>query len=299
MRDDYMLDNKKHAVILVNYNGLKDSLDCIDSIQSTDNSGDIQIIFVDNASKNNEGAIIKEIHPKVHVIRSRLNGGFAYGNNLGIQYALDKGFEYITLLNNDTVVAPDIFLRLEENCNKTSIAAPKMYYHSQPNVIWYGGGEINMKTGNAEHIYMDCEDMFDENILPCTFATGCCLMVKADTVRDVGLLDESYFMYCEDTDFCIRLIQAGVSITYVPKAKLWHKVSASTGGSDSPFSTYYMTRNRLNYIKKHRNYFGMRPYIFSIFSRWIRMLQCKDKEVKLAFIRGIYDHLRGLEGDTF
>ena len=290
------------AVILVNYNGLTDSIDCIESICKTDNAANLKIVLVDNASKVNEADIIKEKYPDIQTIRSEVNGGFSYGNNLGIRWALDNGYKYITLLNNDTVVAPDMFIKLEKYCDEKSVAAPKMYYYSQPNVIWYGGGEINKKTGNAEHTHMNCEDTFDEEkmlskgIRKCTFVTGCCVMVKAETFRKVGLLEEDYFMYCEDTDFCIRLQQAGIYITYVPAARLWHKISASTGGSGSPFSTYYMTRNRLRYIKKHEVYFDKGAYTFSFASRVVRMLQSSDKNVKRAFKDGISDHLKGIMG---
>lgn len=291
-----MSNNLKHAVILVNYNGFKDSIECIESLLKTKNIDDIKIIFVDNASAKNEGTIIGDKFPCVHVIRSDLNGGFSYGNNLGIQYALDNGYEYITLLNNDTVVAPDMFLQLEAYCSSSNISAPKMYYYSKSNVIWYGGGEINKKTGNAEHTYMNCDEVFNEKPQSCTFVTGCCMMIKADTFLKVGFLEENYFMYYEDADFCIRLLRAGVGITYVPAAKLWHKVSVSTGGSDSPFSTYYMTRNRLHYVKENRDFFGMRPYIFSLVTRVIRMIQCKDREVRRAFKDGIVDHYKGVYG---
>ena len=138
--------------------------------------------------------------------------------------------------------------------------------------------------------------MLSKGIRKCTFVTGCCVMVKAETFRKVGLLEEDYFMYCEDTDFCIRLQQADIGITYVPAAKLCHKVSASTGGSESPFSTYYMTRNRLNYIKKYKDYFATEAYLFSLASREIRMLQSKDEAVKQAFKDGISDHRKGVSG---
>lgn len=286
----------KHAVILVNYNGLDYSLECIKSILEVENNNEIIIILVDNASKHNESQIIKNQFPNVVVINSKVNSGFSAGNNLAIQYAMKQGFEYITLLNNDTVVAPDMFIRLEEYCSNTNATTPKMYYFNSPNTIWYGGGNLNRKTGNAEHIHMNCEDVYDNNPTTCTFATGCCLMVKADLFSMIGLLEESYFMYCEDTDFCIRLLLAGLSITYVPQAKLWHKVSTSTGGSDSPFSTYYMTRNRLNSVKKYKDFFDRGAYLFSLFSRVVRMFETKDKDVRIAFKKAIKDHLNGIEG---
>jgi GT2 family glycosyltransferase len=143
---------------------------------------------------------------------------------------------------------------------------------------------------------MNCIDTRDTTVKNCTFASGCCMMIKANTFKVVGLLDEDYFMYCEDTEFCIRLLKNGIRIKYIPTAKLWHKVSQSTGGSDSAFSTYYMTRNRLNYIKKYCNEFSWTAYPFSLLTRYIRMITCKDKKKKQAFRQGIHDHIKAVTG---
>lgn len=108
------------------------------------------------------------------------------------------------------------------------------------------------------------------------------MMISSETLKKVGLLDERYFMYCEDTDFCIRLCQNKVKIKYIPSAKLWHKVSSSTGGSDSAFSTYYITRNRIAYLKKYGKFFHVTAYPFSLLTRYIRMGQCKDSSIRRA-----------------
>jgi GT2 family glycosyltransferase len=294
-----MSSNKeKTAIILVNYNGLTDSIDCIESLYKIDNFDEVKIIFVDNASKNDDGKVIKEKYTEVKVINSRVNRGFSVGNNLGITYALKEHFGYIVLLNNDTVVDSLMIEKLKECCTENSVVTPKMYYYSNRNVIWYGGGRINRFTGNAQHYQMGCEDTHISEIKDCSFATGCCIMIKSNTIEKIGLLNEDYFMYCEDTEFCIRLKLNGYNIQYVPDAKLWHKVSSSTGGSDSPFSTYYMTRNRLHYVKRYRKYFACTAYAFSLVSRYIRMLQCKDENRKSAFKQGILDHFNGITGEV-
>lgn len=171
-------------------------------------------------------------------IRSEENGGFSAGNNIGIRYALKADFEYIMLLNNDTIVDREMISILKNQCSKMMVTAPKMLYYSEPQKIWYGGGEINRWTGNAKHNRMNQVDTSSEEEFV-TFATGCCTMIHADTLKEVGLLDESYFMYCEDTEYCIRLLQNEVKIKYIPSARLWHKVSAATGGSDSEVVTLW------------------------------------------------------------
>lgn len=287
----------KVFVILVNYNGLNDTLECIKSILSTQFK-EITIVVVDNASTEDETIEIKEKYPDVVTLRSEINGGFSAGNNIGIKYALEHGAAYIMLLNNDTVIAPDMISLLLDGCNENTITVPKMYYYWDQEKIWYGGGEINKWTGNAVHCCLNQKQEQQSRRL-CTFATGCCMMVKADIFARVGLLDESYFMYFEDVDFCIRILSAGIRILYVPEARLWHKVGSSSGGEMSPFNAYYCTRNRLNLIRNNRRFFHWTAYWYSLITRYIRMIQSKDKIVKKAFLKGISDYRRGCIGQTY
>ena len=286
---------KKIAVILVNYNGLDDSLECIESIQRSDCSSEVTVIFVDNASKVDEASAIKDRFDDVVAIRNTENRGFSAGNNIGIKYALSANFEYIMLLNNDTIIEQQMITKLKVQCEKEVVTVPKMLYYTEPEKIWYGGGEINRWTGNAKHKRMNqVNESSEEEFV--TFATGCCMMFHSETLKKVGFLDESYFMYCEDIEYCIRLMKNEIKIKYIPSAKLWHKVSSSTGGERSPFNTYYITRNRLNYVKKYKNEFHRTAYPFSLLSRYIRLWMESDNNVKKAFERGIADHKNGKVG---
>lgn len=284
-------------VILVNYNGLRDTLACIDSILSAQHE-ESTIIVVDNSSKEDETLEIKNRFPGVITIRSEINGGFAAGNNIGIKYALEHGADYILLLNNDTVIAPDMISLLLSRCDDNTVTVPKMLYYSDPNKIWYGGGEINRWTGNAVHCCLNEKDLPQTDRF-CTFATGCCIMLKADIFRRIGLLAEKYFMYFEDVDFSLRLLSNGIRIQYMPQSKLWHKVGSSSGGEMSPFSAYYNTRNRLNFIRDNRNFFHLTAFWYSIITRYVRMFQTKDKDVKEAFQKGLHDYRKGYWGKTY
>lgn len=290
------MDNGKIAVILVDYNGLKDTIDCIESIKRSTLQS--KIVVIDNASKKNEAENISQLFPEVMAIRSETNGGFSAGNNIGIQWALKQGYEYITLLNNDTVISPDMLELLRQNTSDTSVSAPKMLYFSKPDTIWYGGGKINRKTGNAEHAYMNQKDTEEDEIRKCDYATGCCIMIPTSVFKKVGLLDEKFFMYAEDSDFCLRLKENAIDINYVPKAKLWHKISQSTGGDESAFSIYYMTRNRILYMKDHKKEFAKTALAYTVITRLIRMVQMrmKGKPEWRAFQKGIHDGLRGVTG---
>lgn len=284
-------------VILVNYNGINDTLDCIKSILATQREG-VSIVVVDNASDKDETIEVKNKYPNVITIRSTVNGGFSGGNNIGIKYALEHGATYIMLLNNDTIIAPDMISLLLNYCNDKTITVPKMLYYSEKEKVWYGGGEINRWTGTAVHCGMNKKEVPQSRRF-CTFATGCCMMIKADIFTTIGLLNENYFMYSEDVDFCIRLLNYGIKIEYIPQAKLWHKVGASSGGEMSPFSTYYGTRNRLSLIRENKSFFHKTAYWYSLITRYIRMMQAKDKMVKRAFLKAIDDHRKGKWGQTY
>lgn len=292
----HMNSCKDVAIIIVNYNGYEDTIECINSILTA--KLESKIIIVDNASEKNEAKMINDMFPNVTIIRSDTNNGFSAGNNLGIRYALENGFDYILLLNNDTIIDPKMINELRNVITSDNICVPKMLYYTEPNKIWYGGGYINKKTGNAKHCGMNSRDYKSKEIKICTFASGCSMMISADIFNLVGLLDEDYFMYCEDTDFCIRLTKAGIKIKYIPEAVLWHKVGNSTTGSDSLFSTYYMTRNRLYCIKKNDDYFEKGAYYYSLISRYIRAFECfwkRDNRYKY-FLKGIKDYRNGVIG---
>lgn len=290
----------KIAIIIITYNGLNDTLECIESINKSLGNINYQIIVVDNNSKINEASIVKDRYPEIHTIRSKINGGFSYGNNLGIKYAIENDFEYCMLLNNDTLIDKKMIQLLLSQADGNTIVVPTMFYADNPTTIWYAGGYIDKWTGNAKHKRMDltiCVDSLQEE--ECSFATGCCVLVSCNIFKKIGLLDEKLFMYCEDTEFCIRALNNGVSIRYIPKAKLWHKVSKSTGGSNSPFSVYYMTRNRLFCIKNNYIFFRRTAYLFTIVTRYIRIIFEKDEKIKEAYRRAIYDFHHDINGDSF
>lgn len=291
------------GVILVNYNGLQDTFDCIDSLKKTGEN--LQIIVVDNNSPSNDAELLLNKYKNdesIIILKSEKNLGFSGGNNIGIRYAIDAGCEYVVLLNNDTVVDKDMFTLLKEVADENSVAVPLMYYYSSPDTIWFGGGKLSRFTGNGKSVnkgVVDNGKLYKGHTI-CTFATGCCLMIHVDVIKKVGLLNELYFMYCEDTEYCIRLLLEKIKIVLVPNAKLWHKVSQSTGGDESAFSLYYINRNRLNYVKRYRRFFFISAYPFSVASRYVRMYQkYKAADIKWKSIyKAIRDHRAGVWGET-
>lgn len=280
---------EKVAIVLVNYNGIKDTIDCISSINKSKTKAKIYI--VDNASENQEGDTLSDMFHEAIVINQKENIGFAGGNNIGIKRALQDGFEYIILLNNDTVIDPLMITELLKHVRDDCVVLPKMFYYSQKEELWYGGGKINSFTGNVEHTYEfgDCQ---------CDFATGCCMIIHKNVFDAIGFLNEDYFMYYEDADFSLRLKEHGIIIRCVSSAKLWHKVGKSSGGELSPLSVYYNTRNRILMIKRFKHYFKCTALIFTILSRVIRMIQYRYKRYSSwkLFNTGICDGLKSVSG---
>lgn len=285
----------KIAVILVNYNGLNDTLACLASLEKS--VLPIQPIVVDNASKYDEGSSISSKFPNTIVIKTDINKGFSGGNNIAIKYALENNFDYICLLNNDTEVSPNLFEKMLLKCDENTLIAPLIYYYNKPDIIWSAGGDILPNKGNVGHRYIDTKENIT-NDYECTFATGCCWFAHRNLFKEIGLLSEEYFMYCEDTDYCLRLLQKKKKILFVHDAILWHKVSSSSGGEMSPFSVYYMTRNRFYILNKFPDSFAYTALPYTLFSRIIRIFQyaITGNIVWKSMIKGICDYYKGVKG---
>lgn len=246
----------KVAIILVNYNG-KDYLeDCINSINKIKYEN-YEIIVVDNKSTDNSVEYLRNLGYKITIIEAEKNGGFSYGNNIGIKYAIENNFEYFLLLNNDTLVKEDFLSEMmksfKNNTNVGAVGAKIMYY---PNVdrIWFGGGDINWKRFKVIHNHIKELDVGQcEKEKEISFMTGCALLISKKTIENIGFLSEDYFMYCEDLDYSLKLSDKKFKIIFNPKAIIYHKVSLSSGGEDSPFTLYWKTKNTLKVMKKYKN----------------------------------------------
>lgn len=246
------------CIILVNYNGYDDTVECIKSIQKS-NYDNYKIIIVDNGSNDKEKLLNDDyINDVADIIISEDNLGFSGGNNLGIKYAKDKyNPEYYLLLNNDTVINEDTISNLKKGFDfddRAGIVTGKIYYFSDPKTIWAAGGKFDFNTGIADQPELgkvDNENKY-EGTYEISFATGCTMLISKDVIDSVGYLEENYFLYAEDTDYCCRVLKEGFKIIYTGKAIIYHKVSASTG-KQSTMQQYYMFRNNLYIIQKYCN----------------------------------------------
>jgi hypothetical protein len=240
------------AVVVLNWNGLADTLECLASLECLDYPA-YEVVMVDNGSTDGSAPVIRERFPAMTMLENGENLGYAGGNNVGLRYALAHKADYALVLNNDTKVAPDLLRRLVDAAEASpsiGIAGPTIYYHEQPDVIWSAGGAIDWRRGSTRMIGLNERDAGQFGARPrvVDFVTGCAMLVRRTVVEQVGLLDERFFAYYEETEWCVRAARAGYKIVHVPLARMWHKISPAAR-ADSPFVHYYMTRNRLLFLK--------------------------------------------------
>ncbi len=252
----------KISIVILNWNGKKDTLECLETVFKLQASSfKLQTIVVDNASTDNSAAEISKQYPEVTLLKNEKNLGFAEGSNIGIRKALENRADYILLLNNDTLVDKNLvneLLNVLEEDKTVGIASPKIYfapgfeYHQgryqdeeKGKVLWYAGGRLDWQNMLATHRGVDEIDHGQyEKTEETDFATGCALMVRKEVFEKVGLFDNKYFLYWEDIDLCQRARKAGFKIFYVPRAVLSHKNASSSDKPGSKLHQYYQTRNR-------------------------------------------------------
>lgn len=282
----------KVSVVIVNYNGLIHNEDCINSILKSSYKN-IEVIIVDNNSTDESIKKIREIFKeKVKIIINHNNSGFAGGTNIGIKYAIKNGAEYILLLNNDTIIDSKMIEIMVKSSNKKSVISPKIYYFSNKDIIWSAGGEIKWNKGYTIQYGMNDIDIGQFNQRKAiSFATGCCMLIPKEIINKVGLLPEDYFLYFEDTEYCVKIKKLGYQIIYEPKAFMYHKVSATTGGEDNINYVYYFSRNRLFFNKRNNL---NKVYIFYLLFSWTRKnifwIIKGRRDLTKAMIEGIKDY---------
>jgi GT2 family glycosyltransferase len=247
------------AVVVLTWNGRALTLDCLRSLEAVERP-DVRVIVVDNGSSDGTAAAIRERHGnRVTVLETGANLGFSGGNNVGIQHALDDGAEFVLLLNNDTTVDPGFIDNLLGPLIDTpgvGITAPKILYESPHNRIWFAGGVISMWMGTARHIGIRETDVGQyDKPRSIDYASGCALLARRDVFERAGLLDTSYHAYFEDVDLCVRARHSGFDIVYIPAAKVWHKISASTGGQLSRRKISRKLRSALRFFGHHARWY--------------------------------------------
>lgn len=222
----------KTVVIVLSWNGAADTLACLASLAKV-GSPAFTTLLVDNASTDGTVNLVRRAFPQVEILELPRNLGFAGGNNAGFRSLRGRGFDSVVFLNNDTVVDPGFLQPLLDELQKAwvGIAAPKILYMDDPGRIWFAGGVLESATGLIEHTGIRQPDgpRFDTPE-PVWYATGCCLAMRCRDFEAVGCFDERFRMYGEDVDLAVKIRKRGLVIMYQPASRIWHRVSASTGG---------------------------------------------------------------------
>ena len=243
-------------IVLINYNGFDDTIDCVESIRGNKYKN-YKIVIVDNHSTDDSQEKLKDTYSAssdVILILSDANLGFSGGNNLGIKRAIEDKADYVMLLNNDTIIDERCIERLVSKSKQhedSAFITGKILYYYEPKKIWFAGGEYEAHKGSGRHFgvgEIDRGQFNEEKEL--SFVCGCLVLMSRKCVESVGLMPEEYFLYGEDTAYSLEVTRKGLKIFYEPEAVIYHKVSASTS-KISNLTGYYVIRNRLYIIKKY------------------------------------------------
>ena len=245
----------KISIIVLNWNGKQDTIACLDSLLCVTYPY-CDIILIDNGSTDGSAAAIQERFPKIHMIAVPHNLGFAGGNNIGIKFAIKQKSEFVLLLNNDTIVSPDLlehFIQGFMLYPSAGILGARIYLFDQKETLDHLGGMWIKKKADVRLIGFREKDTSPilEPLSLIDYVCGACMMIKRDVIEKIGVLEPRYFLYWEENDFCLQAQRAGFDILTCHKARIWHKVSASIIGG-RPHSKYFWWRGRLLWIA--RNY---------------------------------------------
>jgi len=289
---------KKIAIIVLNWKQPRLTTETIASLlKIKHNSFNYEIVLVDNGSPDDSIKIFNQEYKNnklIKILNTKSNLGYAGGNNFGIDYSLKNNFDFVVLLNNDVLVDPNFLDELLKESANYDILGPKIYfapgfeYHKDRyqkkdlgKVIWSMGGQMDWDNIYGSNISIDEVDhgQFKKIINKIDFISGCCLMASRQVFQKIGKLDENYFMYLEDVDFCQRAKNAGFKMACIPKSIIWHLNSGSTSGPGD-LQNYFITRNRIYFAYKY----AKTRTKFAIFRESFKIFFSKSKWQKQAII---------------
>jgi hypothetical protein len=237
------------AAVVLSWNGRDDTLACLASLEAV-TYPELEVIVVDNGSSDGVAEAVAAAFPAVEVIVSEHNLGFAGGSNRGIARALERDARYVLLLNNDVEVDPGFLGALVDEARRRPDAAAlssKVLFRHPADLIWFAGASFDPRRGYNGRLrgYRERDDGRFDEVVETDRAAGAAMLIPRTMFDEVGLLDERLFVYAEDAEWSLRARGLGYRIYVVPSSRVWHKVSAASGGESSPTTLYYGTRNVL------------------------------------------------------
>lgn len=290
------------GVVVVNWRRPFDTMACLDSLT---NSGypALELVIVDNGSPDGHRELIEQEYPRVAVIPNHHNLGFAGAVNLGLSHLLNRGVDYLLLLNDDAILVPGSLEELVDTIEahpSIGIVGPAIYYRDYPGVVWSMGGAVD-EWGQTRHLGID-QFGFGLPAEPrdVAYVTGCALLAKRSVIETVGLLDERFFAYYEETEWCARARTAGFRVLVVPRARVLHKVKQGERSTSRTY-LYLMARNRLLYLKlagagSWRIARAATQLLRTAASWQFRPRHAANRRFSVSLVRAVFDFARGCFG---
>ncbi len=293
----------KVVVATLTWNQKSDVLECLSTLVKLDYPN-YEIVVVDNGSTDGTPEAVQAQYPDVHVVRHPENFGCAEGVNGEIRYALQASADYLFIIANDATVESTTLtelVKVAEQDPKIGIVSPKVFYYGSTKKIWFAGGARFDWVRGRFHGFIQnvADDVSFDRQQDAEFFPGGFSLVRMEAIKKTGFLDPDYFIYFDDSDWSLRIHQAGYSGAYAPLARAWHKPSSALGMETDSFY-YYRTRNRLFFVRKYAP--GIFPvflcyFFFEFISQTFPYLFRSGKKSQLrAVLLGIADFLRGKRG---
>lgn len=287
------------TTIILNWNGMMDTLECIESVRNLDYP-DMRIVVVDNGSSDGSTNILRQRYPWITLLESKENLGFTGGNNLGIVKALEMGTDYVWLLNNDTIVERDVLRKMVQTIGNTpgiGIASPVICFNDPPGKVQFCGSYIDWERKRI--VKLKVGEPYPSNGVSISL-WGTALLIRRDVVEKVGFLNDKYFAYHEDEDYCMRVARAGYRAIVVPEARVFHKNSRSTGSNDAPMQVFLRSRNLfflwMDALKGMERIFHVPRYLAHIISYGGALREKNLPDSVEACMDGVWHAFRGAGG---
>lgn len=292
-------NNPKVYFIILNFNSYEETIKCIRNLQCISYK-DYEIIIVDNASKDSSVERIKKEFPLLKLLVSSENLGYAYGNNMGIKYALEKGADYICILNNDVVVEEKFLEPLIDILKSDAtigMVGPAICQYNARDTIQSMGAGINLLTGlaQAKHKNKAFSSMAGRDI-EVDYLGGACFVVKREVIEKIGFIPENYFLFFEETEFCLKAKRKGFMLICTGKSRVYHKGSL-TISKFKGLSYYFLCRNRVVFMRRNANTLERTIfYIYLFFEGLGRMLIRKESfELFKYYLDGISTDINSID----
>jgi len=275
--------------IILNTNRREDTLACLQSLQQSTYPNS-EIIVLDNASTDGSVEAIKAQYPNVQIVNLEANLGYAGNNNVGIRLAIEQSADWVFVLNEDTVVEPtciENLIRATYKNENIGVIGPMIYTFDDPPLISSAGGVIDWLHADGTNAGMGESDRGQFQARMVDFLNGCGMLVSKSAIEKAGLLDESFFIYYEETDWCTRIKKAGFDLWFEPSAKMKHKAPIHHSNF-GPSTLYYMTRNRIRFFARHTPWNHKVQTLLSAMNGIVRGIFLHRRE-------GRYEHARATQ----